>query len=115
LGYVKPYAAGADHPKVRQQVNSLSRIVRILLWSVFAGWAMWLLRRLVLSAAGAQAAPFPRPSPVVPVHLHRDPFCGTYVAPEISFTGALAGEIEHFCSAECRDNYVGSMRRASSA
>jgi hypothetical protein len=45
--------------------------------------------------------------------LRRDPYCGTYVSPEISFSLQQADQIEHFCSAECRDRFLRSGRYLS--
>jgi YHS domain-containing protein len=86
---------------------------------------LWLLRRTLLRAAAPKTrrAPAGRPSarptsttPVAkPIQLQRDPVCGMHVAPEISFTLERAGHAQFFCSAECRDRYVQSERRAASA
>ena len=37
--------------------------------------------------------------------LERDPVCGTFVAAETSVKKTVGGEIVHFCSRECRDQY----------
>ncbi len=37
--------------------------------------------------------------------LMKDPVCGTYVAAGSSVTRKVDGEILHFCSASCRDQY----------
>ena len=53
---------------------------------------------LCRAPANSRAAPAARtPAPVM---LRRDPCCGTYVSPEISFALEQAGQIEHFCSAD---------------
>jgi len=49
------------------------------------------------------------------IPLHRDPWCGTYISPEISFPLEQAGQVLHFCSAECRARYQRSSQRAASA
>jgi len=49
------------------------------------------------------------------IPLHRDPWCGTYVSPEISFPLEQAGQMLHFCSAECRARYQRSSQRAANA
>ena len=49
------------------------------------------------------------------ISLHRDPWCGTHVLPEISFPLEQAGQVVHFCSAECRTRYQQSSQRAASA
>ncbi len=92
----------------------LARIVRFLLWLIFLSWATWLVRKLfaALFAAPAQKASYP--SPLVPNPLYRDPWCGTHVSREISYPLEQAGQVLHFCSAECRDRYQASQRRAAS-
>jgi YHS domain-containing protein len=39
--------------------------------------------------------------------LHRDPVCGTYVAPDTSLKRIVGGRVLHFCSAECQARYQG--------
>jgi YHS domain-containing protein len=83
----------------------------------FARSVAWLMRK-IMARLLREAAPAsgPRaPSKQTPVPLERDPVCGTYVSPEISFTTEQSGQILHFCSAECRERYVKSSRRAASA
>lgn len=90
----------------------LARIVRFLLWLVVA---TWLVRTLV-GALFATFAPkkVPPVSPPAPKPLFRDPWCGTHVSAEISHTLEEAGQVLHFCSAECRERYRTSQRRAAS-
>ncbi len=38
--------------------------------------------------------------------LKKDPVCGTFVAAELAVQGKFKGEIVHFCSAKCRDEYA---------
>ena len=38
--------------------------------------------------------------------LKRDPVCGTFVAPELAVTQEIRGQLVHFCSAKCRDEYA---------
>jgi YHS domain-containing protein len=77
----------------------------------------WLVRKL-LAKLLPNVAPVSAPPPEVPrapVSLHRDPLCGTYVSPEISFPLEQPGQVLHFCSEECRTRYVRSSKRAASA
>ena len=37
--------------------------------------------------------------------LKKDPVCGTYVSQAASVTKRVNGELVHFCSAKCRDQY----------
>ena len=64
--------------------------------------------------SGAPARPRPDVSGSA-IPLHRDPWCGTYVSPEISFPLEQAGQMLHFCSAECRARYQQPSRKAASA
>jgi len=48
------------------------------------------------------------------VALRRDPVCGMFVSPEISFTLEQAGQVHHFCSDECRERFKSSLPRAAS-
>ncbi len=90
----------------------LARIVRFLLWLVVATW----LVRILVGALFATFAPkkVPSVSPPAPKPLFRDPWCGTHVSAEISHTLEEAGQVLHFCSAECRERYRTSQRRAAS-
>jgi len=95
-------------------VNSLSRIILFILWTIlFVGIVSllrWRMRSSVRRAMNARPA-----SPPKPVTLYRDPYCGTYVSPEVSVRATQAGQDLHFCSAECRDRYLRSERQASGA
>jgi hypothetical protein len=77
----------------------------------------WLMRKLlarVLGSTGPVSAPRPGASQQA-IALHRDPWCGTYVSPEISFPLEQPGQVLHFCSAECRSRYQGASQHAASA
>jgi len=91
----------------------LARILRLLLWLIVATWLgrklfSWLLRPAGAPASNAVRIPEPKP-------LHRDPWCGTYVSSEISHTLEQAGQVFHFCSAECRERYCDSQRQVARA
>jgi len=80
----------------------------------------WMMRKLLAKALGTSGAPAPAmPQPQTggqhPVALQRDPYCGTYVSPEISFPLEQSGQVLHFCSAECRARYQSNSQRAASA
>jgi len=95
-------------------VNSLSRFIRFILWAILLGGIVSLLRRR--ARLSARRAPDASPSPPAkPAPLYRDPICGTYISPEISFPASHAGQVLHFCSAECRDRYLRSERQAAGA
>jgi hypothetical protein len=94
-------------------VAFLARIIRYFLWLVFFAWIAWLVRRLVGAASQSQARVSPHAAPIAPVRLYRDPWCGTHVSPEISYTLEDSGAALHFCSADCRERYGASLRRAA--
>ena len=97
-------------------MRSLNRAVRVLIWGLLAGWIVSMLRRVLLPAQSrAQKGSSQWPVAAKPIPLERDPWCGTYVSPEISVLSQQAGRIEHFCSPECLDRYAKSQRRAASA
>jgi YHS domain-containing protein len=114
-GSSEPSHVGSEGIETFERVNSLRRTVRILLWSIFAGCIAWFVRRMLSRDGRAETRPFPGSTPAAPLLLRQDPVCGTYVSPEISFTSALPGKIEHFCSAACRELFVRSTRQESSA
>jgi YHS domain-containing protein len=95
-------------------VNSLSRILRFLLWAIFLG-AIFSLLRQRMRLAGRDSANPRRSLRREPLTLHRDPFCGTHVSPEVSVRITHGGQELHFCSTECRDRYLRSNQQATGA
>src|ERR1700693_6249933 len=85
-------------------------MVWVVLWGIVLSWLLGLLGRWFSSAVRRQTSGPHRTPDAGPIVLRRDPCCGTYVSPEISFSLQQAGQIEHFCSAACRDRFVGSGR-----
>ena len=104
-----------------EHVEPLGSVKRVSLQERIDRWVSrglaWVMRRLLARAVG-KASPasvsFPRETRSA-IALHRDPWCGTYVSPEISFPLEQAGQVLHFCSAECRARYERSSQRAESA
>jgi len=41
----------------------------------------------------------------------RDPVCGTFVAQELSLTARTDNETFYFCSGNCRDSYLATLRQ----
>ena len=95
---------------VQSGVAFLAWIVRLLLWLVVATW----LGRKLFALLGASKRKEIYPAPLVPKPLYRDPWCGTHVSAEISYPLEQGGQVLHFCSAECRERYQASQRRAAS-
>jgi len=96
-------------------MNPLSRIFRVVLWAVVTGGLLSFVRQFSV-ASGPQMTRGQQPeksSP--PIHLYRDPVCGTYVSPEISLKLEKSGQITHFCSAKCRERYSQPTARAAGA
>jgi YHS domain-containing protein len=50
------------------------------------------------------------PSEKTVAKLVRDPQCGTYVAENTAIAARHGGEVLHFCSERCRDEYLASPR-----
>jgi len=70
-------------------------LVRGILRSVFAGLRSSVVRR----------PPGPAPTVHAGGDLIKDPVCGTYVSADAAVTKRVKGELVHFCSPACRDNY----------
>jgi YHS domain-containing protein len=100
--------------------------MRFLLLLIIALWTFALLRRAVAWVLrGAGSAPEPRaggasaggvnePSASgieASRRLVRDPVCGGHVAEYRAIPLREGGELIHFCSTECRDQYVGSQKK----
>jgi YHS domain-containing protein len=92
----------------------LVRVFYIFLWVVLA---VWLLRRISrwLSRKTTRPPNVQRQPPAPMKTLHRDPWCGTYVAEDISHRLDEEGKTLHFCSEECRTRYVARQRRSARA
>lgn len=97
----------------------LGRIIRYMMWVVFAAATAWLLKRIFASAAqrqvrsanartGVNSAPTPK-------LLYRDPVCGSYVAEEISYPWKQGNQTVYFCSRECMEHYRAGDRIAAGA
>jgi len=93
----------------------VDRIIRFLLWVLIFWWAVRLARWLFgwLAGKARRAQPRAEATPEGKA-LRRDPVCGMFVSPEISFTFEQAGQVHHFCSAECRERFKSSLPRAGS-
>jgi uncharacterized protein len=49
----------------------------------------------------------PSSSPPGMESLHKDPVCGTFVAPSAAWQKASGGKTYYFCSTQCRDKFKG--------
>ncbi|HVB99478.1 MAG TPA: hypothetical protein VNJ12_09150, partial [Candidatus Dormibacteraeota bacterium] len=85
--------------------------------------AVWMVRRIFGRMSGRAARsrrvgrqqPAPPPEPAPTKTLHRDPWCGTYVAEDISHRLDEGENTLHFCSQECRMRYIAKQRRSAQA
>src|SRR2546423_15376608 len=104
----------------------LSRIMRFLILVVVACWTFALLRRVVAwllrgavntserrqgSPASDSPASDSAPGIEASRRLVRDPVCGVHVAEYRAIPLREHGELVHFCSTACRDQYVGSQKK----
>ncbi len=97
-------------------MNFLAGIARFLFWVLVLSWAVWLIRSLVVWALGKALRGEQRVGTAGAEQsrrLHRDPVCGMHVSEDISIAVRQGGETLHFCSAECRDRYLGTQRQAA--
>lgn len=92
--------------------------MRFLL-SLFAILAAFLLLRSLLAplVSAVVAILSPAPEPPAPresaeaaakpaSELKKDPVCGAFISPELSVTEKYQGQILHFCSKKCRDEFL---------
>jgi YHS domain-containing protein len=104
-----------DHDEPLGSVERVNLLERMDRW--VSRRLAWLIRTLIARAlgnSGRASTRHPQDTRSA-IPLHRDPWCGTYVSPEISFPLEQAGQVLHFCSTECRARYQRSSQRAASA
>jgi len=111
-------------------MNFLARIAKFLFWLMVVSWSVALLRRLLTwmvggampeetheGAAGFSAgrgvgsAPGDVHHGIAARRLVRDPVCGLHVAEVLAVPLRDSGELVHFCSVACRDQYVDGRQR----
>ena len=89
--------------------------MRFLIWLVVLCWAVallrravvWMLRRFLSSLTGANtASSVNKEATISSRRLVRDPVCGVHIAEERAIPLRTGGEIVHFCSVACRDQYA---------
>ena len=92
----------------------LVRILRFLFWLLVLSWTVSTLRRIVArmrQAAEPAGQSRDGTSDAAREKLVRDPVCGMHVAEGLALPLREGSEILHFCSAECRDKYLGGSRK----
>ncbi|MGC1618032.1 MAG: hypothetical protein WA765_06035 [Candidatus Acidiferrum sp.] len=113
-------------------MNFLGRAMRFLFWVLIVSWSVALLRRLARwmlrealpaqmdqdaagGGASVGAAAENAQTGLTGRKLVRDPVCGMHVAEELSIPLRDSGEMVHFCSVECRDEYAKSIQRKAAS
>jgi hypothetical protein len=96
-------------------MSFISRVIRFLFWLLVLSWSVALLRRLVAwmlrggapetSTQGVEVAGTSETAGMAR-RLVRDPICGAHVAEVLSIPLREGGELLHFCSTACRDQYL---------
>jgi hypothetical protein len=99
----------------KDSMSFISRVIRFLFWLLVLSWSVALLRRLVAwMLRGGGAAPPPQDVEAsgntegvgIARRLVRDPVCGAHVAEVLAIPLRDGGELLHFCSVACRDEYL---------
>jgi YHS domain-containing protein len=102
-------------------MSFISRIMRFLLWVLVLWWGVALLRCAVAWLLRGVANPAEQPTRQVSSHaqadkigsrkLVRDPVCGVHITEDRALALPEGSGVVHFCSKECRDQYVGSEKK----
>jgi len=71
----------------------------------------WILRGVLNSPTRLESAPTNQQPAITSRQLVRDPVCGVHVAEERAIPLRVEGELLHFCSVKCRDQYAGREHR----
>lgn len=90
---------------------------RVIFWLLGLVVMISLLRGvigIVMRVLAGMFSPPPKQPPSqnqVPLtgELKRDPTCGTYISAATSLKESVGGEMQYFCSKQCRDKYVASL------
>lgn len=94
----------------------LARIVRLLFWMLAIFWGMRLVRRAVStmfrgSSGGSLQGSGKATAEAGARLLVRDPVCGVHLAEVLAIPLREGGQLLHFCSTECRDQYLSGGRK----
>ena len=92
--------------------------MRFLIWLLVLCWALVLLRRAVawmlrgfVNSLPRRETTHDRQPTAGSRRLVRDPVCGVHVAEERAILLRTGGEVMHFCSAACRDQYAADEQK----
>jgi hypothetical protein len=113
--------------KPEESMNFLARIMKFLFWLLMVSWSVALLRRVLAwmlrgampaaqagqdtAGAGVGWRSGDTQNGVAARRLVRDPVCGLHVAEVLAVPLRESGELLHFCSLACRDEYVNGRQR----
>ncbi len=93
----------------------MSWIIRILLFLALVSVIRLLLTRVfspTLKMHSRPRAGSDRTRGPVTGQMIKDPQCGMYVATDLAITTRVKGKTLHFCSEECRDNFINERKRS---
>lgn len=103
-------------------MNFISRVIRFLFWLVILSWGVALLKRLVAWMVRGESslqqqdreADISADSGATGMsrRLVRDPVCGAHVAEVLAIPLRQEGQLVHFCSVQCRDEYLLANRNS---
>ncbi len=79
-------------------------VVRFVLNQLLGGGAPRKAASHFETSGPANASPSPQPG-VITGEMKKDPQCGTYVSTELSLKSRYAGEVVHFCSRQCQEEF----------
>jgi YHS domain-containing protein len=104
-------------------MNLLARVFGFLFWLLVVSWSVALLRRFAGWILRKAVPEMPRKEVSVDTvnvqgrsrRLVHDPVCGMRLAEVLAIPLREQGELVYFCSAECRDSYLGTAQKAASA
>jgi hypothetical protein len=104
--------------RIKVSMNFIARVFRFLFWLLVVSWSVALLKKLVawmVQGAAQRAEPASQQDPEISrpqgtvgtsQRLVRDPVCGAHVAEVLAIPLREGGELVHFCSVQCRDQYL---------
>jgi hypothetical protein len=99
-------------------MNFIARVFRFLFWLLVVSWSVALLKKVVAwmvrgTTQNAESADQHDPeisrrqgTVGASRRLVRDPVCGAHVAEVLAIPLREGGDLVHFCSVECRDQYL---------
>ena len=100
-------------------MDFIARVFRFLFWLLVVSWSVALLKKLVAwmlrgatqqnaDSASQQDPEISRRQGAVGTsrRLVRDPVCGAHVAEVLAIPLREGGQLVHFCSVQCRDQYL---------